>query len=161
MFALVRKEILLPSMERRKFIKGIAAAGGITWVSHWISLLGLDQALTAKPTFAIPIRALANKGGKLVQPIQLTIEHAGSDATLVVRVNHREGESRVLPLWWVSPSGNERVLVWVPWTGYAMSHVMKLDTRLVNEYQARLDEVGFPLSDFLYPVVGPWRQCGT
>ena len=48
------------------------------------------------------------------------------------------------PFWWVSPSGNERVLVWVPWTGYAMSHVMKLDTRLVNQYQARLDEVGFP-----------------
>ena len=63
MFALVRKEILLPSMERRKFIKGIAAAGGITWVSPWISLLGLDQALTAQPIFAVPIRALANKGG--------------------------------------------------------------------------------------------------
>jgi len=340
-------------MERRKFIKGIAAAGGIAWVSPRISVLGLDQALTAKPTFAIPIRALANKGGKLVQPIQLTVEHAGVDATLVVRVNHREGESRVLPpgthtfniyvdpvettqhmlveydiagkfdsvevrveparkvlifilphshhdlgytdlqsnvekkqmanisrgielarntanyppgarfvwnlevlwgadlfmrtkteperqelisavkkgwiglngmyaneltglcrpeellqlfrygtelgsqcgsgvdsamisdvpgytwgtvsamaqagiryfsaapnffdrigtfmvewqdkpFWWVSPSGNERVLLWVPWTGYAMSHVMKLDTRLVNEYQARLDEASFP-----------------
>ena len=34
------------------------------------------------------------------------------------------------PFWWVSPSGNERVLVWVPWTGYAMSHIMKLDTRV-------------------------------
>jgi alpha-mannosidase len=350
-----QKGNLLPRMERRKFIKGIAAAGGIAWVSSRISLLGLDQdqALTEKPTFAIPIRALANKGGKPVQPIQLTIEHAGADATLVVRVNHREVESRVLssgthtfniyvdpvettqhmlieydiagkfnsaevrveparkvlifilphshhdlgytdlqrdveekqmanisrgielarntanypsgarfvwnlevlwgadqfmrtkteqerqelisavkkgwiglngmyaneltglcrpeellqlfrygtefasqcgtrvdsamisdvpghtwgtvsamaqagiryfsaapnffdrigtfmvecqdkPFWWVSPSGNERVLVWVPWTGYAMSHVMKLDTRLVNEYQARLDEASFP-----------------
>ena len=48
------------------------------------------------------------------------------------------------PFWWVSPSGNERVLVWVPWTGYAMSHIMKLDTQWVNKYQARLDEVGFP-----------------
>jgi alpha-mannosidase len=343
----------LPSIDRRKVIKGIAASVGLAWVSPRISLLGQDQALTEKSTFAIPIRALANKGGRLVQPIQLTIEHAGTDATLVVRVNHREGESRVLPpgthtfniyvdpvetaqhmlveydiagksdsvevrvepvrkvlifilphshhdlgytdlqsnveekqmanisrgielarntanyppgarfvwnlevlwgadqfmrtkneperqelisavrkgwiglngmyaneltglcrpeellqlfrygtelgsqcgtpvdsamisdvpgytwgtvsamaqagiryfsaapnffdrigtfmvdwqdkpFWWVSPSGNERVLVWVPWTGYAMSHVMKLDTRLVNEYQARLDEVGFP-----------------
>jgi len=83
-------------MERRKVIKGMAASVGIAWVNPRISLLGLDQALTEKPTFAIPIRALANKGGKLVQPIQLTIEHAGTDATLVVRVNHREGESRVL-----------------------------------------------------------------
>ncbi len=48
------------------------------------------------------------------------------------------------PFWWVSPSGNERVLFWVPWTGYAMSHIMKLDTEWVNKYQARLDEVGFP-----------------
>ena len=30
------------------------------------------------------------------------------------------------PFWWVSPSGKEKVLLWVPWTGYAMSHVMKL-----------------------------------
>jgi alpha-mannosidase len=37
-----------------------------------------------------------------------------------------------------------RVLVWIPWTGYAMSHVMKLDTQWVNKYQARLDEIGFP-----------------
>ena len=83
-------------MERRKVIKGIAAAVGIAWVNPRMSALGLDQTLTEKSTFAIPIRALANKGGKLVQPIQLTIEHAGTDATLVVRVNHREGESRVL-----------------------------------------------------------------
>ena len=48
------------------------------------------------------------------------------------------------PFWWVSPSGNEKVLFWVPWTGYAMSHIMKLDTMWVNKYQARLDEVGFP-----------------
>src|SRR5260370_32461796 len=54
------------------------------------------------------------------------------------------GEWQDKPFWWISPSGNERVLVWIPWTGYAMSHVMKLDTRLVNEYQARLDEIGFP-----------------
>jgi alpha-mannosidase len=48
------------------------------------------------------------------------------------------------PFWWISPSGNERVLVWVPWTGYAMSHIMKLDTQWVSKYQARLDEIGFP-----------------
>ena len=48
------------------------------------------------------------------------------------------------PFWWVSPSGNERVLFWVPWTGYAMSHIMKLDATWVNKYQARLDEINFP-----------------
>src|SRR5436190_12731978 len=83
-------------MERRKVIKGIAAAVGIAWVSPRISALGLDQTTMEKSSFAIPIRGLANKGGKLVQPIQLTVEHAGTDANLVVRVNHQECESRVL-----------------------------------------------------------------
>src|SRR5579864_5318500 len=83
-------------MERRRFIKGIAASAGITWVSPRISVLGLDQSLTETSSFATPIRALANKGGKVVQPIQLTIEHAGTDATLVVRADRREVESRVL-----------------------------------------------------------------
>jgi alpha-mannosidase len=340
------------SMERRKVIKGIAAAVGMAWVNPRISALDLDQTLAEKSSFAVPIRALANKGGRLVQPIQLTIKHTGSDANLKVSVDRQERESWVLspgthtfniyvdpvetarhmlveyeiagksesievrvepvrkvlifilphshhdlgytdlqsnveekqmanisrgielarnttnyppgarfvwnlevlwgadqfmrtkteperqelisavrkgwigingmyaneltglcrpeellqlfrystelggqcgvpvdsamisdvpgytwgtvsamaqagiryfsaapnffdrigtfmvdwqdkPFWWISPSGNERVLVWIPWTGYAMSHVMRLDTRLVNEYQARLDEVGF------------------
>jgi alpha-mannosidase len=339
-------------MERRKVIKGIAAAVGGAWVSPRISALGLDQTSTEKSSFAIPIRGLANKGGKLVQPIQLTITHTGADAPLVVRADHREVERRSLslgthtfnayvdpvetarqmiinyeiagksesaevrvepvrkllifilphshhdlgytdlqsnveekqmanisrgielarntanyppgarfvwnlevlwgadlfmrtkteperqeliravkkgwiglngmyaneltglcrpeellqlfrystelgsqcgipvdsamisdvpgytwgtvsamaqagiryfsaapnyfdrigtfmvewqdkPFWWISASGNERVLVWIPWTGYAMSHVMKLDTQWVNKYQARLDEIGF------------------
>src|SRR6266851_1471465 len=340
-------------MERRRVIKGIAGAVGMAWVSHRISALGLDQTSMGKSTFAIPIRGLANKAGKLVQPIQLTITHTGADAPLVVRADHQEVERRSLslgthtfnvyvepvetarhmvinyeiagksesaevrvepvrkllifilphshhdlgytdlqsnveekqmanisrgielarntanyppgarfvwnlevlwgadqfmrtkteperqelisavkkgwvglngmyaneltglcrpeellqlfrygtefgsqcgipvdsamisdvpgytwgtvsamaqagiryfsaapnffdrignfmvewqdkPFWWISPSGNERVLVWIPWTGYAMSHVKKLDTRLVNEYQARLDEIDFP-----------------
>ena len=340
-------------MERRKVIKGIAAAAGIICTRPWISALGQDQPPKEKLSFALPIRGIANKGGRLVQPIQVTIAHAGNDAALVVRADHREVERRVLssgthtfnvyidpvetarqvlvdyeiagksdsaevrvepvrkvqifilphshhdlgytdlqsnveakqvaniskgielarntanyppgarfvwnlevlwgadlfmrtktepereefisavkkgriglngmfaneltglcrpeellqlfrystelgnqcgvnvnsamisdvpgytwgtvsamaqagiryfsaapnffdrigtfmverqdkPFWWVSPSGNERVLFWVPWTGYAMSHIMKLDTEWVNKYQARLDEINFP-----------------
>jgi len=48
------------------------------------------------------------------------------------------------PFWWVSPSGKEKVLVWVPWTGYALSHVMKMDREWVGKYQERLDTVNFP-----------------
>src|SRR5579863_335919 len=340
-------------MERRKVIKGIAAAAGMICGGPRILALGQNQTSMEKASFAVPIRGLASKDKKLVQPIQLTIEHAGMDATVVVRIDHQEVDSRVLspgthtfnvyvdpvetarqvlieyeiagksdsaevqvepvrkvqifilphshhdlgytdiqsnveakqmaniskgielaqntanyppgarfvwnlevlwgadlfmrtktapereelinavkkgwiglngmyaneltglcrpeellqlfrystelgnqcgiqvdsamisdvpgytwgtvsamaqagiryssaapnffdrigtfmvewqdkPFWWVSPSGNERVLVWVPWTGYAMSHIMKLDTGWVNKYQARLDEVGFP-----------------
>ena len=48
------------------------------------------------------------------------------------------------PFWWVSPSGKEKVLFWVPWTGYALSHVMKLGNDLVAKYQDRMDEVHYP-----------------
>jgi alpha-mannosidase len=47
------------------------------------------------------------------------------------------------PFWWISPSGKERVLFWVPWTGYAMSHVMKLGEEWVDKYQDRMDAVNF------------------
>ena len=340
-------------MDRREVIKGVAAAAGLIWARPLSSALGQDQASMEKSSFALPIRGLVKKNGKLAQPIQLTIAHAGIDATLVVRADHQEVDHRVLstgthtfnvyadpvktarqvlidyeiagksdsaevrvepvrkmqifilphshhdlgytdlqsnieakqvaniskgielarnttnyppgarfvwnlevlwgadlfmrtktepereelitavkkgwiglngmyaneltglcrpeellqlfrystelgnqcgvridsamisdvpgytwgtvsamaqagiryfsaapnrfdrigtfmvewqdkPFWWVSASGNERVLFWVPWTGYAMSHVMNLDTLWVNKYQARLDEVGFP-----------------
>lgn len=48
------------------------------------------------------------------------------------------------PFWWTSRSGKEKVLVWIPWTGYALSHVMKLDHQWVGKYQDRLDSVSFP-----------------
>jgi alpha-mannosidase len=49
------------------------------------------------------------------------------------------------PFWWVSPSGKEKILMWVPWTGYAMSSVeKKLDAGWVGKYQDRLDTVNFP-----------------
>ena len=340
-------------MERRKAIKAIAAAAGVICARPGILALGQDQTPVEKSSFALPIRGIANRRGRLVQPIQLTIAHAGTNARLVVRADHHEVERRVLssgthtfkvyidpvetarkvlieyeiagrsdsaevrvepvrkvqifilphshhdlgytalqkdveekqmaniskgielarqtasyphgarfvwnlevlwgadlfmrtktkrereelisavkkgwiglngmyaneltglcrpeelvqlfrystelgnqcgthvdsamisdvpgytwgtvsamaqagiryfsaapnffdrigtfmvewqdkPFWWVSPSGNERVLVWVPWTGYAMSHIMKLDAKWVNKYQARLDEISFP-----------------
>src|SRR5579863_3751540 len=83
-------------MERRKVIKGIAAAAGMICGGPRILALGQDQASTEKASFALPIRGIANKGGKLVQPIQLTIAHAGTDATLVIRADHQEVERRVL-----------------------------------------------------------------
>jgi alpha-mannosidase len=51
------------------------------------------------------------------------------------------------PFWWISPSGRERVLFWIPWTGYALSHVKRdLTPEVVDEYQSRLDAVNFPYS---------------
>jgi hypothetical protein len=49
------------------------------------------------------------------------------------------------PFWHVSPSGKKRVLVWIPWSGYAFSHVERsMSVELVAKYQDRLDSVSFP-----------------
>lgn len=48
------------------------------------------------------------------------------------------------PFWWVGPSGKDKVLFWVPWLGYAMSHIMKLGPDFVASYQDRVDDVQFP-----------------
>ncbi len=49
------------------------------------------------------------------------------------------------PFYWVSPSGKEKVLVWIPWRGYAMSHIVnRLSARLVEEYEQQLEQSGYP-----------------
>lgn len=49
------------------------------------------------------------------------------------------------PFYWVSPSGREKVLVWIPWRGYAMSHIVRQMTpRLVEDFQQKLEESGYP-----------------
>lgn len=48
------------------------------------------------------------------------------------------------PFYWVGFSGQEKVLVWIPWRGYALSHlVRRLSPELIDEYQDYLDETGF------------------
>jgi alpha-mannosidase len=55
-----------------------------------------DQTSMEKPSFAVPIRGITKQGARLLQPIQLTIGHTGTDAMLVVRADHEEVERRVL-----------------------------------------------------------------
>src|SRR5205823_6031970 len=60
------------------------------------------------------------------------------------RIGHFMVEWQDKPFWWLSLSGKEKVLVWVPWTGCAMSHVMKVGFEWAKAYQDRLDAVTFP-----------------
>lgn len=49
------------------------------------------------------------------------------------------------PFYWASPSGKEKVLVWIPFKGYALSHIhKKLSPELITEYQEDLDRVNYP-----------------
>lgn len=49
------------------------------------------------------------------------------------------------PFYWVSPSGKEKVLVWIPYKGYALSHTMPagLTKQFVADYVAELGRKNF------------------
>jgi hypothetical protein len=49
------------------------------------------------------------------------------------------------PFYWVGPSPGDKVLVWIPWRGYAMSHIVRrLTPKFVTEYQEQLERDNFP-----------------
>ena len=49
------------------------------------------------------------------------------------------------PFYWASPSGREKVLVWIPYKGYALSHISKkLSRELITEYQEELERINYP-----------------
>lgn len=49
------------------------------------------------------------------------------------------------PFWWVGPDGTNRVLVWIPFRGYATSHIYgRLSPKLVDELCASLEQRDYP-----------------
>ncbi|RFM26776.1 polysaccharide lyase family protein [Deminuibacter soli] len=50
------------------------------------------------------------------------------------------------PFWWFGPSGKDKVLVWIPYRGYAMSHGLPngLTTSFVGSYMKELEQKKFP-----------------
>ena len=49
------------------------------------------------------------------------------------------------PFYWVAPSGKEKVLVWIPLKGYALSHMInKLTPEFVGKYTHMLDSLKYP-----------------
>ncbi|MCL1921958.1 MAG: hypothetical protein FWG50_12955 [Kiritimatiellaeota bacterium] len=54
-----------------------------------------------------------------------------------------EWENR--PFWWVGPDGQSKVLVWIPYMGYATSHVWKrMSEERIRELCAELERRGYP-----------------
>lgn len=55
----------------------------------------------------------------------------------------REWENK--PFWWFGPDGQSKVLVWIPFWGYALSHRYgKLSPQLVEEFYDGLEKRGYP-----------------
>ncbi len=49
------------------------------------------------------------------------------------------------PFWWIGPNGQDRVLVWIPFWGYAMSHrYHRMSPQLVDDFCAGLEQRGYP-----------------
>jgi len=49
------------------------------------------------------------------------------------------------PFYWKSPSGNEKVLVWIPRGGYALSHTVSgMSDEFVSNYISDLDKMNYP-----------------
>lgn len=82
--------------------------------------------------------------GTVTAMAQAGIKYFSTAPNYFDRIGNMMVEWQDKPFWWVSRSGKEKVLVWIPWTGYALSHVMKLDRQWVGKYQNRLDSVAFP-----------------
>jgi hypothetical protein len=55
----------------------------------------------------------------------------------------REWENK--PFWWEGPDGRSRVLVWIPFWGYAMSHEYHdMSEQLVDDFTDGLEKRGYP-----------------
>jgi alpha-mannosidase len=55
----------------------------------------------------------------------------------------REWENK--PFYWVGPDGRSKVLVWIPFWGYAMSHKYgKMSAQLVEDFSDGLEKRGYP-----------------
>jgi alpha-mannosidase len=55
----------------------------------------------------------------------------------------REWENK--PFWWLGPDGKSKVLVWIPFWGYAMSHVYnQMSPKLVDDFCDGLAKRGYP-----------------
>jgi alpha-mannosidase len=84
-------------MERREVLKGLTTVAGGTLLpaSVW-SVFAQQPAQGTNPPLAVPIRGLTTRDGKLMQPIQIAIQHSGAPATAVTKLKDVEVDSRVL-----------------------------------------------------------------
>lgn len=49
------------------------------------------------------------------------------------------------PFWWIGPDGHSKVLVWIPFWGYAMSHrYRQMSPQLVEDFCSGLDKRNYP-----------------
>jgi alpha-mannosidase len=84
-------------LKRREVLKGLTiAAGGALLPSTAWSIFAQGQNAGTAPPLASPIRGLVRKDGRLLQPIQITVQSSGISATAVTKLNGAEVDRRTL-----------------------------------------------------------------
>src|SRR5258708_38652566 len=83
-------------MKRRDLLKSLTmAAGGALLPNE--SVAQTEKQPTAKNPSVMPIRGLLRKDGKLVQPIQISIEKPGDTVTAVTKLDGTQIERPKVP----------------------------------------------------------------
>jgi alpha-mannosidase len=92
----VKKDEVLV-MKRREVVKGLAiAAGGALWPSVVWPMFAQGQNVESVLPLASPIRGLVKRDGRLLQPIQISLQHTGANATAMTKLNGVEADRRTL-----------------------------------------------------------------
>ncbi|MFZ9388539.1 MAG: glycosyl hydrolase-related protein [Chitinophagaceae bacterium] len=104
------------------------------------------EKLTGVKTDAAMISDVPGYTWGLVEALaQAGIKYLSAAPNMIDRIGTIMQEHEEKPFYWVSASGLEKVLVWVPYKGYALSHgVQEFSTRFVSDYLAMLREKKFP-----------------
>ena len=84
-------------MKRREVLKGLTIAAGGAFLPNraWPMLVAQQEAQASSP-LAVPVRGLVKKDGRLLQPVQITVEHSGADMAAVTKLNGVEVDRRIL-----------------------------------------------------------------
>ena len=84
-------------MKRREVLKGLTiATGSALWAKSAWPISAPEQDMAAFPLQAVPIRGLVRNDGRLMQPVQITLQHFGPNAGAVIKLNGAEVDKRVL-----------------------------------------------------------------
>ena len=83
--------------------------------------------------------------GTVTSMAQAGIKYFSTAPNYFDRIGNILEEWENKPFYWVSPSGKEKVLVWIPYKGYALSHLEeKMTPKFVEAYVAHLEKTGYP-----------------
>ena len=83
-------------IERRDLLRGLMVATGGLLLPRPILSLAAQRQTTPSVPLALAVRALVRKGGRLLQPIEISVQHAGSTASALTTVDGAQVDRRDL-----------------------------------------------------------------